>query len=497
MASPSAPILLRPSNLDLMQPRVTVPAYDRSTVGVGIVHVGVGNFHRAHQAVYVDEILHRQDASPWGVCGVGLLHGDRRMRDALAPQSGLYTLIERDEHDEARVIGSVVHYLYAPDDPEAVLEVMASPATRIVSLTITEGGYPVDLETGAFDPDHPEIFRQEAAGAPRSTFGYLLEALRRRRERGLEPFTVMSCDNVEGNGDVARNALLGLAGVMSEDIRDWIGSRAAFPNSVVDRITPATTVADRALVRERYGVEDACPVVTESFRQWVMEDSFSIGRPEWEEVGVQMVRDVRPYELLKLRCLNGGHSAIAYPGALLGYEFIHEIARDEIMRRYLRALWDNEVIPTLPDVPGVDVGSYTAALLDRFSNPATGDRTERVCMDGSSKLPSFILPAIRERLRSGRSIRLLCFVIASWCRFLAGRDDAGRPIVVDDPLSKQLQAAARAGPGAVLNVGDVFGRDLRNQRALLAGVGEVFRDISLAGTRAALERLLREEGERS
>lgn len=483
-------IPLHPSNLDRIRGRVAVPAYDRKAVQVGIVHVGVGNFHRAHQAAFADEILHRHGCSQWGICGVGLLASDRRMRDALVPQEGLYTLIARGDHDAARVIGSVVRYLHSADSPEAVLEMLAAPSTQIVSLTITEGGYPVDPESGEYDPEHPEMRRERSGGVPRGTFGFLLEALRRRRDRGIEPFTVLSCDNVQGNGDVARRALLGLAGEVDGALRDWIDARGAFPNSVVDRITPATTDDDRAMLQARFGIADAWPVITEPFRQWVLEDRFSLGRPPWENVGVQFAGDVRPYETLKLRCLNGGHSAIAYPGALLGYAYIHEIARDVLFRQYLRQLWDREVIPALETISDIEPFAYTATLIDRFSNPATRDQTSRVCMDGSSKLPTFILPSIRHQLRRGGSIRLLSFVVACWCRYLSGRDEEGRTIEIEDPMAADLRAAARRGPLALLNLGDLFGDDLPREEAFLREARNAWHLLSTRGVRAALTECL-------
>jgi mannitol 2-dehydrogenase len=260
---------------------------------------------------------------------------------------------------------------------------------------------------------------------------------------------------------------------------------------VVDRITPATTEDDRAMVRASYGIADACPVVTEPFRQWVLEDRFPLGRPPWEELGVQFTPNVHPYETLKLRCLNGAHSALAYPGALLGYEYIHEIAGDELFRRFLRLLWDLEILPTLDPVPAIDPLEYTVTLVGRFSNPATRDRTSRVCMDGSSKLPTFILPSVRDQLRRGGSIRLLGFVVASWCRYLAGRDERGRTIEIDDPLGARLQGAAKRGPAALLNVDEVFGDDLRREDVFMKELDVAWKLLAAQGTRSTLTGYLR------
>lgn len=447
--------------------RVRVPEYRRELLVPGIVHLGVGGFHRAHLAAYMDALL-ADEAARWAICGVGLLPGDAAMRDALQPQEGLYALLERDAAGErAAIIGSLVKYLFASDDPEAVVAQLASPETRIASLTITESGY----QLGDYSPG--------------SAFGYVAAALRRRHDARLEPFTVVSCDNVHANGDLTRDLLLQFLERRDPTLAPWLAAEGAFPNSMVDRITPRTTDADRQHVRQTYGIDDAWPVVCEPFMQWVVEDSFCDGRPAWEAVGVRMATDVAPYELMKLRLLNAGHSALGYLGFLAGYRMVHECMCDEAFVRYLRVLMIEEVSPLLPSVPGIDVGEYIDTLLQRFANPAIGDRLERLCADGSGKMPKFVLPSIRERLARGGPRRMLVLCLAAWLRYLQGVDDAGARHEISDPLGDELQSAARAGgvdPRPVLAIESVFRSDLAASSEL---AGELRRTLQLLHERGA------------
>ena len=421
--------------------RVLVPAYRREDLVPSIVHLGVGGFHRSHLAAYIDALL-ASGAGPWAVCGAGLLPGDRAMRDALQPQDGLYTLLQRDSGGErAAIIGSLAKYVFAPDRPEALIAQLASRETRIASLTITESGYSAtDL-------------------SPVSAFGYLAAALRRRHDAGLRPFTVVSCDNVHANGDLTRELLLRYLERHDAALVPWVSAEGAFPNSMVDRITPRTTDADRQHVAQTYGIEDAWPVLCEPFMQWVLEDRFCDGRPEFEAVGVQMVDDVAPYELMKLRLLNAGHSALGYLGFLAGHRTVHEVMAEATFVRYLRVLMVEEVSPLLPSVPGIDVTEYIETLLRRFANPAIGDRLERLCADGSGKMPKFVLPSIRERLARGGPRRMLVLCLAAWLRYLQGTSDTGGRYDICDPLAKDLQAAAQAGgtdPRAVMGIESIF-----------------------------------------
>ena len=492
--STNHPVKLNNASLKNLPSNVRGPAYDRRDITDGILHIGVGGFHRAHQGVYVDDVIRETGANQWGICGVGLLQHDSRMRDALTPQDCLYTVVERGPgaDTKARVIGAMTSFLFAPENTEAVLEKMASADIRIVSLTITEGGYYLDPETGESNLDHPDIVHDlQHPAQPVGAFGYLAEALDRRRQRGLKPFTVMSCDNVQSNGDVTKRMLLAFAGRRDPSLREWIAENGAFPNSMVDRITPGTTDADRAMIRETYGIDDAWPVVTEPFRQWVIEDAFCDGRPSWERVGVQMTSDVHPYETMKIRLLNASHSAMGYLGYLAGFEYIHEVIADPLFREFVLNFMDEEVTPILAEVPGVDLATYKKTLVERFSNPAIKDQVSRICMDGSAKIPKFILPTIREQLRRGGPTRRASLVIASWCRAMAGTDDQGAKIEVQDPMAGVLSERARAAgrdPEKFLAVREVFGEDLPQSMVFVEQVREALESLYDLGARKTLAK---------
>ena len=442
---------------------IAVPAYDRSAVTASIVHFGVGGFHRAHQAMYVDRVL-GAGATQWGICGVGLLPGDAAMRDALAAQDGLYTLVTvaPDGEGSARVIGSLVDYLYAPDDPGAVSARLADPRTRIVSLTITEGGYGVSDATGEFDPhDEATLTDLDGAEPPRSALGFIVAELARRYAAGETPFTVMSCDNMQGNGDVARVAVTSFARRRDPELAEWIAERVAFPNSMVDRITPVTTDATRELVAEEFGIEDRWPVRAESFEQWVLEDSFTLGRPPFEEVGVHIVADVEPYELMKLRLLNASHQAMGYLGVLAGATYVHEVCTDETFVDFLLGYMHGEAIPTLRPVPGIDLDAYCAELIRRFGSVAVMDTLARLVVDGSDRIAKFLVPVVRDQLsRPEPAIAHAALVLASWSVFLEGRTEVGEPTPIVDRRRDEVEAAlARevAEPGAFLDLEIVFG----------------------------------------
>jgi mannitol 2-dehydrogenase len=447
---------------------VARPDYDRSRVGVGIVHIGVGGFHRAHQALAVDRLLRLGNAYEWGICGVGLMPGDRRMQQVLADQDGCYTLVEKapDGTWSARVIGSIVDYRYAPDDPESVLERLADPATRIVSLTVTEGGYNFSPVTGAFDLDNPAVAADLAGDAPpATTFGLVVEGLRRRRRRGTGPFTVMSCDNIPSNGEVARRAFSSYARALDPALADWIHAEVTFPNAMVDRITPVTTAEDIAQITERFGVRDAWPVVAEPFFQWVLEDNFVAGRPAWQDAGVQLVPDVEPYELMKLRLLNSGHQGIAYFGHLMGYRYAHDAAQNPTFAAYLLRYMRREGIPTLPPVPGIDLTGYTDSLIERFGNAEVRDTVARLAAESSDRIPKWLVPVIRANLSTGGEIEVSAAIVASWARYAEGLDEEGEPIQVVDRIAEERTAAAARrsqDPLAFVRNRDLFG-DLAEQ----------------------------------
>src|SRR5918994_2440018 len=473
---------------------VPVPSYDRSQVKVGIVHFGVGGFHRAHQAMYIDQLMERGKALNWGICGVGVMPFDLKMKEALQTQDCLYTLVEKgpDGNWDPRVIGSIVQYVYAPDDPDAVIEKMADPATRIVSLTITEGGYNFHPVTGEFDADNPAVQADLAAGAgPATTFGLITEALVRRRSRGIEPFTVMSCDNIQGNGHVAQEVITAFARLRDPGLGDWVEANVRFPNSMVDRITPVTTDEDRAEIRERFGVEDAWPVVCEPFTQWALEDNFNAGRPPFEDVGVQVVPDVEPYELMKLRLLNASHQALCYFGYLAGYRLLHEVCQDPPFADFLLAYMDREATPTLEPVPGGDLEEYKPNLIARFSNPHVRDTVARLCAESSDRIPKWLLPVIRHNLATGGEITRSAAVVASWARYAEGVDEQGRPVQVVDRLSDRLAAAARRQREdrlAFLADREVFG-DLIDDERFTTVYRQHLDSLYEHGARATLEKL--------
>ncbi len=470
-------------------------SYDRTGLTTGIVHFGVGGFHRAHQAMYVDTLLARGGAREWAICGVGVLPGDRRMRDVLTEQEGQYTLsvVEPDGSWDTRVIGSIIQYLYAPDDPEAVLAKLADPATRIVSLTITEGGYGIDSVTGEFDASAPAVVADLAPDAvPATVFGLIVEGLARRRAAGIPPFTVMSCDNIEGNGHVAQRVFGTFARLRDPALGEWIEREVKFPNSMVDRITPVTPPEASGEVLRRTGIADEWPVVTESFSQWVLEDSFTLGRPPYEEAGVQMVRDVAPYELMKLRLLNASHQGIAYFGHLCGYRLVHEAAQDPLFDRFLMRYMDREATPTLRPIPGVDLDLYKRTAIERFGNAAIGDTIARLCAESSDRIPKWVLPVIRERLAVDGEIACAAAIVASWARYAEGVDEQGQPIEVVDRLRDELMPLARrqrTEPAAFLSARTVFG-DLIDEPRFVRAYLATLESLHTKGARATLTELV-------
>jgi mannitol 2-dehydrogenase len=474
--------------------RLPTPAYDRDRVTPGVVHFGVGGFHRAHQAMYQDRLMNEGAALDWGICGIGVMAEDHQMKEALEAQDGLYTLVLKhsDGTYEPRVIGSIVEYLFAPDDPEAVIEKMVAETTRIVSLTITEGGYNINDATGEFDVANPDVRRDLDRGAvPRTAFGLITEALRRRRKQGLRPFTVMSCDNLEGNGELTRRAFTAFARLRELDLGDWVERGVRFPNSMVDRITPVTTAADRAEVRERFGIDDRWPVVCEPFTQWVLQDSFTDGRPPYELAGVQLVDRVEPYELMKLRLLNGSHQAMCYFGYLAGYRLVHEAAQDPLFQDFLLGYMDSEATPTLAPVPGVDLDGYKHTLIERFSNPQVRDTIARLCEQSSDRIPKWLLPVVRQQLANGGEIRRSAAVVASWARYAEGVDEHGEPIEVADRRRDTLTKLARCGdPDAFIANRDVFG-DLADEPRFADAYRSALASLRQRGARATLESLVR------
>jgi mannitol 2-dehydrogenase len=439
------------------------PSYDRTRVRAGIVHFGVGGFHRAHQAMYLDALMNQGEALDWGIRGMGVMPADARMRDVLTASDGLYTLTAKypDGRRDVRVIGSIVDYVYAPDDPAAAVEHLADPDVRIVSLTITEGGYNFHQVTGEFDLANPAVAADlRTPERPGTVFGLVAAALRLRRERGIVPFTVMSCDNVQGNGTMARRGFTAYARALDPALADWMDAHVAFPNSMVDRITPATTDGDRADIAQRYGVVDEWPVICEDFTQWVLEDAFTAGRPPYERAGVQIVADVEPYELMKLRLLNASHQGLCYFAHLAGYRAVHDAVNDPLISRFLLRYMDDEATATLAPVPGVDLEAYKRRLIERFANAHVADTVARLCADSSDRIPKWLMPVVRENLAAGRPVELSAAIVASWARYAEGVDEAGAPIEVVDRLAGRVVAAARRygeDPAAFIRDQELFG----------------------------------------
>ena len=461
------------NNSTLKSLPIDAPKYDRGTVSVGIAHIGAGHFHRAHQAAYINLLLQHGVAHEWGICGVGVMPADWTMRDVLNDQDGLYTLIleNPDGSRDAQVIGSIIDYRYAPDDPESALEVLGAPSTRIISLTITEGGYR--------DPDGP-------------AFSLISEALARRRDRGIPAPTIVSCDNIENNGEVAGRTVLANAERRDPRLAEWVAEHVRFPSSMVDRITPATTLEMAAEVRRDFGVNDRWPVVAEPFTAWVLEDDFADGRPPLEKAGVLVVDDVRPYELMKLRMLNAGHQCLCYFAHLCGFEFVHDAAQDPLFAKYLLTYFDTEAIPTLPPVPGIDLHAYGRTLVERFANPAVRDTVARLCAYSSDRIPKWLFPVICDNLANDGPVQMASAAVASWARYAEGVDEWGEPYEVLDQLADSLVPIARSqheNPNAFIEITAVFA-DLSHQHRFVEAYRWALDSLHRKGARATLEELV-------
>jgi fructuronate reductase/mannitol 2-dehydrogenase len=489
-------IPLSDATLGSHQADLSVPTYDRAALTPAVVHLSVGGFHRAHQLLYFDEVAERGISSDWGVVGVGLR--SRQMKEALAPQDHLYTVVARSPDGErARVVGVMVDYHFAPDDPDAVLDLLADARTRMVSMTITDSGYRVDPHTGAFDADDVDVRHDLWEPArPRTVFGFLAEALDRRRRSGRPPFTVVSCDNMRRNGDVARSALIGFArmrdGDRGGDLARWIEQHVTFPSSMVDRITPHTTPEERIAVAQRYGVDDRWPVITEPFSQWVIEDRFCNGRPPLDLVGVRFVPDVEGYELVKTRLLNASHSAVGYLGSLAGHRSIDQVMTEPLLARYVTRLMDDEVAPLLTAPEGVDLDSYKRTLLRRFANPAIADQLSRLCRRGSAKMPHHVLPSLQQARDEGRPHALLTLAVAGWLLHLRGVGPVPGRVEVDDPRGEVLQALARRGgpdPRPLLTERAIFGA-LSDDAGFAADLEQAMARLERTGVRATLRAAL-------
>eukprot|EP00954_Amorphochlora_amoebiformis_P030756 1395169-Amorphochlora_amoeboformis.AAC.1 len=442
MASRS--VKLSTKNLSKLKASVGKPKFDRSTVKTGIVHLGVGGFHRSHQAMYTHKVL--EEDPNWGICGVGLVPGDKKMQDALSAQDNLYTLMSKtSKATTVEVIGSIVDYLYAGnggDATAAVINRLASPDTRIASLTVTEKAYTVDDSTGDLDVKNTMIQHDLAnPNVPITPVGYIVAGLKKRMDSGMAPYTVLSCDNLPMNGRLMERVVGQYAEIVDPQLANWIKEYTAFPSTMVDRITPSTTDADIEYLSKAYEIEDAWPVCAEDYTQWVIEDKFPLGRPEWEKTGALMVADVEPYELMKLRLLNGSHSALAYLSYLAGHRSVHQAMEDDLVYSFIER-YMNAVTPTVPDVPGVDLVAYKDTLRERFSNPNVSDQITRLAEDGSKKMVGFIRGSISELLASGDDTTPVAAAVAGWIRFCRGYDEKGEEIEINDPQALALKETA-------------------------------------------------------
>jgi len=464
-------IHLNQKNITSLESRLTCPTYERSAVKTGIVHIGVGGFHRSHQAYYIHQLLKDSQYSDWGICGIGLREGDRNMANVLKKQDCLYMLITQhpDGKDTCEVIGSIVDYIFAIETPELAIDKMAHPDTKIVSLTITEGGYNFNPNTGDFDFENPDIQHElQHPNEPKTVFGFLTAALKKRRDKNLPAFTVLSCDNIQHNGYVARKMLLSFAKQQDPSLYDWIKNKVCFPNSMVDRITPVTSKSSIEFLENRYKLKDDWPIVCEPYIQWVIEDDFSNGRPPLEKLGVQFVPDVTPYEKMKIRLLNTGHSILGIPGAIHGHATINTCMEDKIFASFMRAFMDKEVTPRLGEIERIDLTDYKNSLEERFANPNIKDGVSRICSESSAKLPKFLIPTIQENLVEGGSIKYGTFILATWAYYSdKGVDVNNNPIEIIDVRKEELHQNAKQFEQdhlSLLRISDIFGNLLESER---------------------------------
>ena len=465
------------------------PSYDRTALKPGIVHIGVGNFHRAHQAWYLHRLMQAGQALDWAIIGAGVRPYDETMRQRLAAQDYLTTLVELSPAGQSvEVVGAMIDYLPIVEGNAPLIDRIAQPDIRIVALTVTEGGYYIDPVTGAFDVNHADIQHDAANPAtPRTAFGAMVAALRTRRDSGAGPFTGQSCDNLQGNGDILRQTVVGLARLQDDSLAEWIEANCSFPNSMVDCIVPATGPGLIKLV-EGLGIDDAAPVSHEDFRQWVIEDAFCAGRPAWEEAGATFTDDVHAYETMKIRILNAGHQVIANAGEVLSVPTISDCMEHPQIGALFQKVAMEEIVPHVQPVPGMTPTNYVALINRRFSNPKIGDTTRRVAFDGSSRHTGFVLPLVRKALAGGQSFEGLALVEACWARMCEGTREDGSVIEANDPFWSDLQAVAKAAhtrPHAWLEQAAIYG-DLAEQDAFASAFDRWLTLIWQDGIGAAL-----------
>ena len=487
---------LSQKTLRALPPSIKVPEYDRSKLTPGIVHIGLGNFHRAHQAWYLHRLMQDGLAQDWAIIGAGVRAGDSAQRDRLMAQDYLTTLIElKPSETSAEVTGPMTGFVPVEENNASLIAQMADPAIRIVSLTVTEGGYFIDPATKGFDDSHPDILHDAAHPAtPKTAFGAMIAALKIRRDAGNGAFTCMSCDNLQGNGDILRQTVSSLARMGDSDLADWIESNCTFPNSMVDCIVPATGPNELALAQS-LGIEDASPVTHESFRQWVIEDRFCAGRPEWDKVGATFTDRVHDYEAMKIRVLNGGHQIVANAGEVLSIATIAECLAHPQIGAFFAKVAREEIVPHLTAVPGMAPIEYVELIKERFSNPRIIDTTRRVAFDGSSRHPGFVIPSIKDGIARGTSVSGLGLAEAIWARMCAGQREDGSEIEANDPFWGDLNAVAlkaRSSPGVWLSQRKYYG-DLAKNRLFVEAFSGWLTMIWEHGVEAAMSRYLRDE----
>ena len=462
---------LNQKNIVKIQQLLSSPKYDRQAIKTGIVHIGVGGFHRSHQAYYIHQLLEKYNTTDWGICGVGLREADRKMYDILKKQDGLYTLVVQHPNGtiKSEVIGAIKEMLLAVDAPNKVIEKMAHLDTKIVSLTITEGGYNFSPLTGEFNFDNEDIQQElRYPNKPKTVFGFLTAALRKRRANNLPPFTILSCDNIQHNGNVARQMLLTFAKKQDAALAKWIAAEVTFPNTMVDRITPVTATRDITFLENKYGIKDEWPVVCEPFIQWVVEDKFANERPSLEKLGVQFVLDVTPYEKMKIRLLNAGHSVLGIPGAIHGHPTINACMEDSVFAKFMRAFMDKEATPMLDAIEGIDLEKYKDSLEERFANPNIKDSVSRICSESAAKLPKFLIPTLQENLLNGGSIDYATLILAAWCYYSDKRvSEKNIPLEIIDVKKVALHEAASRTANKPLNfieLEEIFGTLIEHER---------------------------------
>ena len=490
----AAPIGLSEKTLSQLPDYIQKPTYDRNALSCGVLHMSVGGFHRSHQAMYLDDYL-GQAQENWMICGVGLMPQDLQNLEALKKQDCLYSVLMRSPtEDSVRVVGSMKKVLHAPSQAQDVIDQIANPDIKIVSLTVTEKGYYYN-DKRALDLTNPVIHDEvKLQGAPKTFYGYLVHGLRKRRNNNVGPVTIMCCDNLPGNGHITEKLLKQFVSEADASLLSWINTNVSFPNGMVDRITPVTTQVVKDTLANNFGVDDNWPVVCEDYIQWVLEDKFIAGRPQFENVGIQMVEEVEPYEKMKVRLLNGSHSALSYISYLMGYRAVDKAMADPLIATFVRRYMDENITGTLSPVPGIDLTAYKDKLISRFANPSISDQVQRLAEDGSQKIRNAIVPPLEFQLENNRSIKWIALALAGWWRYLRAVDEATQPIEVKDPMKDALTAKAslhERDPIGLLSFQEIFGNKLMGNTHLIAEMSAFLDDFYTIGARKTLEKALK------